>query len=289
MVVYYGQQQAAASVPLSKLCSDPSVDVVILAFLNKYFGPGGYPGLNLGATCAGGPSAAQQAKGATGLLSCPDVAKDITTCQKSGKKVFLSLAGAVAESSIPSDDKAKELATKLWDLFGEGKGETPEVRPFGAVNIDGFDIDNENKDPAHYTQFVSELRSLNKGASTTKYISAAPQCPRPDASIPLDALKQLDFVFVQFYNNGQCNVGESGFLDSFKAWSQDLSSGPKLYIGAPACKACAGSGYLEAPELAKVVKSVTAANIKNLGGVMLWDGAEAEQNGDFLKTVKAAL
>ena len=159
--------------------------------------------------------------------------------------------------------------------------------------------DNEDHSTAFYSDFVSSLRStMNADTSKTYYISAAPQCPRPDASIPLDAMQTMDFVFVQFYNNGQsgCDVGQPGFVDSFKAWSQDLSakgSGPKLYIGAPGCSACAGAGYVEPGQMGSVIASAKSAGVSNLGGVMLWDGPEAKANTnggkDYLEVVKSAL
>lgn len=65
---------------------------------------------------------------------------------------------------------------------------------------------------------------MNANSSRRYYISAAPQCPRPDASIPLAAMQKMDFVFVQFYNNGNCNIDTNGFVDSLKAWSADLTS-----------------------------------------------------------------
>lgn len=137
---------------------------------------------------------------------------------------------------------------------------------------------------------------MNTDSSKTYYLSAAPQCIRPDASIPLDAMQSMDFIFVQFYNNPSCNIGSPGFVDSFKAWSSDLSAngaGPKLYIGAPGCQACAGSGYLDAATMASTVASAKAAGVSNLGGIMLWDGPtglENVQDGkDYTAVVKDAL
>ena len=158
-------------------------------------------------------------------------------------------------------------------------------------------LDNENKQPAHYNTFVTALRNVFKGdSSKSYYISAAPQCPTPDASIPLDAMKQMDFVWVQFYNNGQCNVGASGFVDSVKTWSSQLSGGPMLYIGAPACGggACAGSGYNPPAQMTSAIKSAIGSGADNIGGVMLWDGAEGYINkdggsGNYMSVVKSAL
>ncbi len=160
-------------------------------------------------------------------------------------------------------------------------------------------LDNENHSTFGYSAFVTALRStMNTDKSKTYYISAAPQCPRPDASIPLDAMQAMDFVFIQFYNNAaaNCNVGQSGFVDSLRAWSADLSAkgaGPRLYVGAPGCVNCAGTGYLDPTTIASVMADVKSAGLTNFGGSMLWDGSEAlanvEGGRDFLEVVKNSL
>ena len=296
LAVYYGQSEATGQVSLSKLCSDDNVDIVILAFLTTFFGPGGFPSINLGSAC-GGSTAKMDAVGATGLQNCPTLAAGIQSCQSAGKKVLLSLGGSLATSAFSSDDQASKFATTLWDLFGGGTGADAGLRPFGDVKVDGFDVDNEDHSTASYSTFVSALRKTMDADSSKKYyISAAPQCPRPDASIPLDAMQAVDFVFVQFYNNGDCNVGQPGFEASFKAWSSDLSAnggGPKLYIGVPGCTSCAGSGYIDPGQVSSVMSAAAGASVGNFGGVMLWDGPEAMVNTDggkdYLSVVKGAL
>ena len=139
VVVYYGQSAASKDVTLAQQCADQSVDIVVLSFLTTWYGPGGYPTVNFGAACTSSNSA-QQAKGATGLLSCPDMATAIKTCQSNGKKVMLSLGGATGTSSLESDSKAQAFATQLYNLFGAGKGESTDIRPFGDAVIDGFDL-----------------------------------------------------------------------------------------------------------------------------------------------------
>ena len=104
----------------------------------------------------------------------------------------------------------------------------------------------------------------------------------------------MDFVFVQFYNNLPCNWGSAGFADSVSKWSADLAtkgSKAKLYVGALACPGedCGGSGYLAADKMTAAVKGVVGQKIPNLGGVSLWDGAEAKANGDYAGVVKSAL
>ena len=290
VAVYYGQSPATSQYSLEQMCQSDSVDIVILAFLTDYFGPGGMPKVNFGSACSDQPSAEMQAKGATGLSKCQTMQEHIQSCQSAGKKVLLSLGGAVATSAFDSDDQATQFAGTLVDLFAGGSGLDQGLRPFGSVKLDGFDIDNEDHSTAHYDAFFSALRKNLDGDSSKKYfISAAPQCPRPDASIPLSAMKQIDFIFVQFYNNPSCNVGSSGFIDSLKAWSSDLGSGPRLFVGAPGCSECAGSGYQDAQAMASILGSVKSAGISNLGGVSLWDGPMSMANGDFVGAMKKAV
>lgn len=149
--------------------------------------------------------------------------------------------------------------------------------------------DNEDKDQTGYNALVAALRSqYAQDTSKQYYLSGAPQCIRPDASIPLDAMRQMDFVWVQFYNNPSCNHGSTGFADSVKAWSDDLAgTNAKLYIGAIG-DVSQGSGYLDANTLAQEVAQVKAMGLDNLGGYALWDASFAMENS-FQQPIKAAL
>ena len=111
-------------------------------------------------------------------------------------------------------------------------------------------------------------------------------------------MQEMDFVWVQFYNNGDCNVGASGFMASLTSWSGDLSAkgaGPQLYVGGPACETCGPHGFLEPTAVAPAIQAVHSAGLKNFGGMMLWDGSEGRLNTNgtggktYLQVVKAAL
>lgn len=141
VAVYYGQSPATSQVTLAKLCSDDSVNIIILAFLSEFFSAGGLPTMDFGPAC-GGQSPQMTAKGATGMLECGQMATDIATCQSSGKKVLLSLGGATAQTAFTSDDQATTFASTLWNLFGAGTGLDAGLRPFGKTLIDGFDVGN---------------------------------------------------------------------------------------------------------------------------------------------------
>ncbi len=146
-VVYYSQTDLTSTVPLTQICADPSIDIVILAFVTELFGPGNYPSMNMASNCWA-PNTAQQAAGATGLLDCvgDGLAAKIATCQSQGKKVMLSLGGAFANLQIPSEDKAVEAAHTLWDLFlGGSNSPSAPLRPYGSVVLDGIDL---GKSPA---------------------------------------------------------------------------------------------------------------------------------------------
>ncbi|KAK5008713.1 hypothetical protein LTR28_003599 [Elasticomyces elasticus] len=285
VAVYYGSSPATKTGDLLILCENQNVDIINLAFLMTFFGPSGYPPINFGPGCAG--STPMQEMYAPGLSNCSALAPEIAVCQKIGKKVLVSLGGYSSNTRFSSDDQANQFAATLWNLFGAGDGENPELRPFGPhVVVDGFDIDNENHDSTFYQTFATALRTqyLND-LSKTYYISAAPQCPRLDASIPLGAMLEADFVWVQFYNNPSCNIDSVGFIDSFAAWASDLTSAsaspgfPKLFIGVPAWPG-GGSGYVVGSGLETIISGARAQYRTNFGGIMLWDGSAAMMNVD---------
>lgn len=298
VAVYYGTTPATTEGGLISLCSNPNVDIVILSFIFSFFDDNGYPSIDFGPGCSSQTSA--QADTAPGLKDCSALAPEVSACQTLGKKVLVSLGGYNSNTSFASKTQATDFASKLWDLFGAGSGADAGLRPFGTdVVVDGFDLDNENHSTEHYETFATTLRGrFNTDDSKTYYLSAAPQCPIPDESIPIGALQQADFVWVQFYNNPSCNIDTPGFQQSFKAWSDLLASGtqlrgPRLYIGAAGFEG-AGSGYVKGSGLGTRVRNARGLYVEKFGGMMLWDGSEAALNEDqygvdYLEYAKSAL
>jgi hypothetical protein len=140
VVVYFGQTAATSSTTLLAQCADSNIDIVILAFIvqNTYQGSP-YPLINFGAACGGQTS--EMSASAPGLLSCPDLASMISECQKTyGKKVMLSIGGATGSIIFATEAEAEEFATVLWQLFGPPGQIDDGLRPFGDVEVDGFDI-----------------------------------------------------------------------------------------------------------------------------------------------------
>jgi chitinase len=299
VAVYYGTTPDTQAGGLIDLCENQNVDIVILSFVYDFFTQGGYPSINFGPACSP-PNEVQSAQ-APGLMDCTPLAPEVAGCQQIGRKVLISLGGYIANSSFFSDDQAEQFAQTLWNLFGAGTGDDPDLRPFGSgVVVDGFDIDNENHVTSYYETFASALRQeFASDPTRTYYLSAAPQCPMPDESIPVGAMTQADFVWVQFYNNPSCNLDSDGFQASFAAWSANLSASsttpgkPRVYIGAGAFEG-AGSGYVEGAGLSVPISMARELYVDNLGGIMLWDGSEALANVDgygvdYLEYAKAVL
>lgn len=281
VAVYYGQTPATTVVGLLTLCMNPNVDMVVLAFVTSFHEPDS-PAASFGPGCTYGASSSQQAY-APGLRNCLALAPEIAACQQIGKPVLVSLGGYHANVTLSSDTEAEAVASQLWNLFGAGTANST-LRPFGTdVVVDGFDLDNESKNTTAYTAFTHALRNLfATDPSKRYYLSAAPQCPRPDASISLEVMALVDFVFVQFYNNPSCDLDAPGFQRSFADWSNDLaavSNTTKVFIGAGAFEG-AGSGYVVGAGLSSMVSLVREMEVENLGGVMLWDGSEALSNVD---------
>ena len=143
VAVYFGQTDATGSTTLAKQCADQNIDIVILAFVVSRNDSGGlYPGVNFGAACGGQTSLMEEE--APGLLSCSELATDIDTCQTTyGKKVLLSIGGGGQSIIFNAASDASAFGGILWDLFGPPGNVDINLRPFGDVSVDGFDIGKE--------------------------------------------------------------------------------------------------------------------------------------------------
>ena len=103
---------------------------------------------------------------------------------------------------------------------------------------------------------------MNSDSSKAYYISSAPQCPQPkvNPNLPLEAMQAMDFVNVQFYNNGRCNHGKGDFLHSVQQWSKALagnSSQAKLFIAGIADPR-EGTGYISPSKMVDEIAQVAA-------------------------------
>ena len=145
VVVYFGQTDRTAQVPLSELCAENSIDVIVLSFLTQFFGAGGYPAVNFGGSGAGISTPQMNAAGASGLAEYHELKNNISQCQEQGKIVLLSLGGSTGNTvfgteDATADEAGSRFADMLWKLFGPPTPEGLGMRPFKEVAVDGFDI-----------------------------------------------------------------------------------------------------------------------------------------------------
>lgn len=202
------------------------------------------------------------------------MASDIETCQSAGKIVTISLGGATGSNQFSSDSQAESFADQIWDLFLGGSSST---RPFGNAVLDGLanltlfltalywanccrlryrvDLDIESGTGSSYAAFVNQIRSHAAGASKKSvnkkpliklpiltaliryYVTAAPQCPYPDAALGsvLNAA-EFDAVYVQF-----C---ESRPLCNAVHFNLTLQSNRQQCLWAEQLRSCAGTVLL---------------------------------------------
>lgn len=224
------------------------------------------------------------------------------TCQGLGKTILLSIGGATySEGGFSSADAAVAGAQLVWETFGPVSSDSSVNRPFGDAIVDGFDFDFEST-VENMPAFANELRTLfAQDTSKTYYLTAAPQCPYPDAadSPMLDGSVYFDAIWVQFYNN-YCGIntfvaGSTTQVDfnfeTWNTWATTVSLNPdvKVFLGIPGGTTAAGTGYESASAIASIVDYIKDQEYSSFGGVMLWDASQVYANDGFLSGIASAL
>ncbi|KAL5571512.1 hypothetical protein UlMin_021109 [Ulmus minor] len=252
IAIYWGQNGNEGT--LAETCATGNYDFVNIAFLPT-FGNGQTPMINLAGHCDPYTN------------GCTKFSSDIKACQAKGVKVILSIGGGAGSYSLTSAEDARQVATYLWNNFLGGSSSS---RPLGDAILDGIDFDIEGGTNQHWDDLARYLSGYSKKGKKV-YLTAAPQCPFPDAWVG-GALKTglFDYVWVQFYNNPPCQY--SGDITNLEnAWKQWISDIPatKFFLGLPAAPAAAGSGFIPVADLtSKVLPAIKGSS--KYGGVMLW-------------------
>jgi chitinase len=317
LAVYYGKAQYTASPSLYELCANSDVDIVVMGFVRQLNGPSALPQFGFTKYCKSPTTITEQSR-----VSCPDMAANITFCQSMGKKVLVSLGGSTSNLTFNSVGDARQAASILWNVFGEGTNSTA-LRPFGHVAIDGFDFgkilhsqrhNSEAKesltnsspdlesgaDTSYMDILASSLQSYFKTTSLERYISAAPLCAN-NTVLPYGFYANANFVWPRFYNAKACCFGSKGFKNSVTSWYNflgsvvsDLGSAyPRIYLGGLSFNN-SNSGFVQ-PD-AFVNATFVARNIiqAEFGGVSLWEGTDGlitknAEGRSFLSVSKASL
>ncbi|KAL8935666.1 MAG: hypothetical protein Q9211_004581 [Gyalolechia sp. 1 TL-2023] len=309
MAVYWGQGPSQQR--LAHFCADSSIDIIPIGFLNIFPDQvnGGYPGTNFGNQCGGETYKNKDGSDSPLLAHCPSIGPDINTCQAMGKKILLSLGGAVpSNQSIKDDASAKSFATFLWKAFGPVDATYDGPRPFGDAVVDGFDFDIESEvsDNDVTTQYrgygtmIDTLRTyFAADALKQYYIAGAPQCVIPDAHLahPIEN-SWFDFLFIQFYNTPQCSArayfdtnygrqGDQPSMISFDAWvgfirTSAMNKDVKLYIGLPAAPlpqvVYDTNMYIAPDDVVNLIDDYQCKYPQEFGGIMVWEATYSEQN-----------
>ncbi|KAJ7674177.1 glycoside hydrolase superfamily [Mycena rosella] len=239
---------------ISTYCQDTVINAIPISFVDVFFSTGGLPDLNLanasGWCCGFSVTCNPTDDGAfpgTGLANCQFLAAGIEGCQAAGKIVTISLGGASGADVFSSDAQGTAFADTIWNLFLGGSSTT---RPFGAAGGSS----------TGFAAFVTQIRSHTNGANNRKYyVTAAPQCPFPDAYLGsvINAVA-FDAIYVQFYNNfwkasvANFNNPNAWNFNEWDTWVGQISLG-NFFSCAPA--AASISGYVDAATLGAIALS----------------------------------
>ncbi|KAK8476410.1 hypothetical protein V6N13_077356 [Hibiscus sabdariffa] len=262
IAIYWGQNGNEGN--LTATCATGRYAYVNIAFLNQ-FGNGSTPGINLAGHC--NPTS----------NGCAFFSSQIKSCQRLGIKVMLSIGGGAGSYSLASKADAKNVARYLWRNFLGGSSNS---RPLGDAVLDGVDFDIELGSTQHYDDLARYLSAYSK-LGRKVYLTAAPQCPFPDSFVGAALNTGLfDYVWVQFYNNPQCEYtsgNTTNLLNSWNTWTSSINA-RKIFLGLPAAPAAAGSGYIPSSTLTSQILPVIKRSSK-YGGVMLWNKFYDDSNG----------
>lgn len=260
LAVYWGQGEDGTNIQLEKACEESAADIIIMSFITNY-GNGQSLGYSFWPDCGGG--------------DCSSLKAGIDKCHANNKKVFVSLGGGDGSGKLDSDGDASGVA---WEIIAKFGSPSSSENVLGGASVDGVDLDIESGDSSFYDTLIDTLKS-----SSSLLVSGAPQCPTesneedPTAKIVRSA-NSLDYLFVQFYNNGECEPTGNSFEDYWNKWSSIANDlGAKLFLGTPASSGSADSqAYLDSDKWNSVLD--TAKSVSNFGGVSLWDLEDARLN-----------
>ncbi|XVE50273.1 hypothetical protein DITRI_Ditri01bG0149000 [Diplodiscus trichospermus] len=231
IAIYWGQNGNEGT--LAETCATGNYNFVNLAFLPT-FGNGQTPMINLAGHCDPCGN------------GCTSLSSDIKSCQAKGIKVMLSIGGGEGSYYLNSSTDARQVATYLWNNFLGGQSSS---RPLGDAVLNGIDFDIEGGTNQHWDDLARYLSRYSKSGKKV-YLTAAPQCPFPDAWVG-GALK-------------------TGLFDYFGCNSvTSLSANTQL---------AAGSGFIPVSDLTSQVLPAIKGSAK-YGGVTLWSKYYDDQTG----------
>ncbi|KAL1636679.1 hypothetical protein SLS58_009666 [Diplodia intermedia] len=174
LAIYYGTDSSSPEHPsLAELCADDSISTILLGHVHGFKATNGFPLVDFGAA---GCTArhADDDRFAPGLAWCPELGRQVQTCQTRGKKVFLSIGGGGSNTTLSFDDAAdaRRAAVMLWSLFGQGDPHGPDMRPLGEAAVDGFDFEKERSQimPIPHITDITPLDSMDDNPALLLFV-----------------------------------------------------------------------------------------------------------------------
>lgn len=279
IAVYWGQNSAhctgkGCQERLLHYCQNTPSDIVLLSFLDNY------PNTQVNFANQAGDTFPD-----CDLLHCSQIGRDITACQEMGKKVLLTMGGAIGDYGFVNDASGAAYARTLLDTFGPINPASTVQRPFDDAVVDGFNFDPEHGNASPYTALANELKLL----APEMLLAAAPQCPIPDRVLD-HALTNgwFDYIFVQFYNN-YCSMDKEF---NWKAWSKfakkkSPNNKVKIFVGLLGSPGGTDQGYVNAATVARHMPELVSD--PSFGGFALWDASSAEANHNYARQLQQIL
>ncbi|OJD34351.1 cts1p [Diplodia corticola] len=196
LAIYYGTSPSSPEDPsLVHLCADDSISTILLGHVHGFKPTNGFPIVDFAAAgCT--TKHADDDRLAPGLAWCPELGRQVQTCQTRGKKVFLSLGGSPHGNSTLSfvdAADARRAAVMLWSLFGQGNPHGPDMRPLGEAAVDGFDFawtTTPSSSSSSVQAFADTLRTLSDMRKNYKpsHLSRTSACTTDDDEVLRDVI-----------------------------------------------------------------------------------------------------
>lgn len=219
------------------------------------------------------------------INNCKFIGPEITACQNLGIKVLISIGGANGQrQSLADAGDAKYLADYIYNNF---LGGSASDRLFGDAVLDGVDFDMESR-----SSYLDDLaRYLHEHSTPQRkvYLSAAPQCPFPDANIGAALNTGLfDYVWIQFYNNPPCQYSgnSQNLIASWNVWTSNINA-RYFFVGLPGSPQAAGSGFATTTQICNEILPEIKKSEK-YGGVMIWSRYWDKISPEIINCVKGS-
>jgi chitinase len=212
----------------------------------------------------------------------------ITYAHSKGARIIVSAGGA-------TDNPYASMSGTAYGTFAANWA--------NARYLDGVDFDLENfnygftagsMSAAQTIQWVADATNAARSIlGNSKVITHAPQPPyfAPGWSSAYSQIYKkapsINFLLVQYYNNGPATTYESIFTNNDGTTVVSIKNAGvplnKIVVGKPVNSGDAGSQYLPASSIRSIFNS--AASLGWNAGVMGWQWHDSTTNGNWIRTI----